>query len=460
MDRTAMNAGGLTDKAQAGREFRASSKVVVAFAAALFASFTALYLLDAGAYLELMRYWMPYRLTVPFADAAYIEAQLQCWRAGVDVYATNACDMYGRVQAYSPLWLRLWWLPASRDFIAPFGLAIVAGFIASLAVLPKIQRKSDIALLLLAVASPVVGYGVERANVDLIMFALAALTILCLERSPPARAMGYALIMVAALLKLYPAVLLILVVRERPRVAIGLMLGALIVSDAFTMGWQGELIRMMHNVPQPKFNEEGLGGRRLADGIAVLLRDGVGLLNGGATAGTDNLDAPRGAILGILAQLTLGVAMLSRSLVRSGALPDAFETLTRREQLCFVTGAALFCGCFITGNSNIYREALLLFTLPALFRFRHMTSLPWSVRMTGWLTIGLMYTMLPVLLVEAASGRMTEAVLPFPTFSFWLCREVLWWWVFTVMVSGLACFARQAWREMTATTGLAAAHAV
>src|SRR5580658_10230590 len=148
MDRTAMNAGALTVKTQAERKFRASSKVlVVAFAAALFASFTALYLLDAGAYLELMRYWMPYRLTVPFADAAYVEAQMQCWRAGVDVYATNVCDMYGRVQAYSPLWLRLWWLPASRDFIAPFGLAIVAGFIASLAVLPKIQRKSDIALL-------------------------------------------------------------------------------------------------------------------------------------------------------------------------------------------------------------------------------------------------------------------------------------------------------------------------
>ena len=88
-----------------------------------------------------------------------------------------------------------------------------------------------------------------------------------------------------------------------------------------------------------------------------------------------------------------------------------------------------------------------------------MTSLPWSVRMTGWLTIGLMYTMLPVLLVEAASGRMSDAVLPFPTFSFWLCREVLWWWVFTVMVSGLACFARQAWREMTATTGHAATQA-
>ena len=433
-----------------------SKAIIVLFATALFASFAALWSLDPGAYLAIMRYWIDIPQPAPFGDAAFVIGQLECWRAGVDVYLTNTCDIYHRVNVYSPLWLRLWFLPAGRQAIMPFGAAIVACFIASLAVLPKIERKSGIVLLLIALASPPVAYGVERGNIDLLMFAFAALAIICLDGPVLARVAGYALIMLAALLKLYPAVLLVLLLRERPKFANALAICALVVLGAFAFGWHDELIQMFRNIPQPAFHDDGLGGSRLADGLVQLGDRLLALFNDDATAAPVRFYAQRGAVMGLVGLLTLGFAALARWLARPGALPDAFAALNQREQLCFVAGGALFCGCFITGNSVVYRETLLLFALPALFRFQHVTSLPGVVRITGWIAVGLMWSVPLGDAVQAMFGDMTDAVWHAPSFAFWIAREVLWWWVFAVMVSGLICFARLARGEHQAISVMAA----
>jgi hypothetical protein len=437
-----------------------SKAIIVLFATALFAIFAALWLLDPGAYLAIMRHWIDIPRGAPFGDAAFIVGQLECWRAGVDVYVTNPCDIDHRINVYTPLWLRLWFLPASRQAIMPFGAAIVACFIAALAALPKIERKSGIALLLIAVASPPVAYGVERGNIDLLMFAVSALAIICLEGPALARVAGYALIMLAALLKLYPAVLLVLLLRERPKFGNALALGALVILGAFALGWRDELIRMFHNIPQPAFHDDGLGGSRLADGLVQLGGRLLALFNDEATAAPARFYAQRGAVMGLVGLLTLGFAALARWLARPGALPDAFAALNQREQLCFVAGGALFCGCFITGNSVVYRETLLLFALPALFRFQHGTSLPGVVRITGWVTVGLMWSVPLGDAVQAMVGDMTDTAWHAPSFAFWIAREVLWWWVFAVMVSGLLCFARLARSEHQPISVIAAASAV
>jgi hypothetical protein len=49
-------------------------------------------------------------------------------------------------------------------------------------------------------------------------------------------------------------------------------------------------------------------------------------------------------------------------------------------------------------------------------------------------------------------GDMTDAVWHVPSFAFWIAREVLWWWVFAVLISGLLCFARLARGEHQAVS--------
>jgi hypothetical protein len=413
-----------------------SRRTVVMFAVLLFAAFSGLFLFATGTYLAITRYWFVYTGLTPFGDAGFVTAQLECWRAGVDVYTVNPCDGGGRINVYPPLWLRLWFIPGGPAAGVPFALAIVGLFIASLSVLPKFERKSDIVLLLLAVGSPAVAYGVERGNVDLAVFALAAASIPCLERTVAWRAVGYALILFAALLKLYPAALLILAVRERPRVSNVLTAAALMVFVAYGWIWHDELVRMLHNIPQPRPEDDGLGGNRLAQGLVAA---GGRLWHGLPT----DFYAQRGLTMGTLGLLALGAAGVLRRLMRDG-FADAFAVLTTREALCFVAGAALFCGCFITGASLPYREVVLLLTLPGLARLRRIPGLPRLVRATAWIVIGLLWSVPFGDALEGAFGAMTDAGWPLPTFAFWLGREVLWWWVFAVMIGGLVCFARQA----------------
>lgn len=398
---------------------------------------------DPHTYLRWMRVWSPEALDTPFADSAYIFNQLDCWRRGIDVYAANPCDVYHRGFAYPPLWLRLWFLPGDLRSLVPFGLTLGAGFIVSLAVLPRLVRGWDKAMLCAAVTSSAIVYGMERANVDLAIFILGALAILLIERRLVFRAIGYALLACAALLKFYPVFLLALIARERRRVAIpvGLAVGAVIVAAIWF--WHGQWIAMFPNVPGPEYWSDGPGGRKLPEGLFAFADR---LAHFGGLPPGQHLDdwiPTRAATAGLFALVLLPALFGALRLARNARFGNAMRRLTPREILCLLTGALLFCGCFVLGTSIAYREVCLLFVLPALLSLRHDHTLSRALRWIAPLTILLMWASYPALLLDLRFGPLGHHGGPMPTFAFWLIREVLWWWLFIVLSAGLFCIADQ-----------------
>jgi hypothetical protein len=396
-----------------------------------------LYWADQPTYLRYMRIWLPEVLGRPFADSGYIISQLSCWRQGVNVYLANSCEMYQRAFAYPPLWLRLWFLPDNLQALVPFSLVLDAGFIVSLAVLPRLGRARDIVWLCAAITSSATVYGVERGNVDLAIFILAAVAIPLIERRLALRVIGYATLTCAALLKFYPLFLLALIARERRRVAIlvGLSVTSVVLGSVWL--WHDQWLAMFPNIPGPEYRTDGPGGRKLPEGLFALIDQlaHYGLLK--PSTHLDNWLPTRAATAMLFAMLMLPALFASLRLARNDSFATAMRRLNPRETLCLLAGALLFCGCFVLGTSIAYREVFLLFALPALFSLQYDRALPRALRWIAPLTIPLMWATYPALLLDLHHGPLGPHGGPWPTFAFWLVREIIWWWLFIVLAAGL-----------------------
>ena len=104
---------------------------------ALLASWVGLYQFDIDLYFRAIWYFVPERQPDPFIDSAYLAAQLECWRQGVDVYFINPCDLTHRVMAYPPFWLRLGFIPADPAVVVRMTMMALVAFVAALGWRPR-----------------------------------------------------------------------------------------------------------------------------------------------------------------------------------------------------------------------------------------------------------------------------------------------------------------------------------
>ncbi len=189
----------------------------------------------------------------PFIDLEYLFTTATCWQQGFDVYVVDPCDSLGRPESYSPLWLRAPMVFADRPWSVWYGVALAGVFFLSLAALPTGRRWRDVAILGAAVFSGATIYGVERGNIDLLIFMMALAGGLCAARSAGLRLAGYGMLLAAGLLKFYPIVGLVMALRER--IVRFLIIGgvATAVVLAFVLAFRDELVKTLRNVPKSSY---------------------------------------------------------------------------------------------------------------------------------------------------------------------------------------------------------------
>ena len=207
-----------------------------------------LYQLEPESYYRVLAFIgiVPFRY--PFLDFQFVLASVDCWQRGVDVYVTNPCDVLDRPFDYSPLWLRFAFLPG-KEWTNPLGLCLAISFFLALAVLPPPRSGRELLPRLVATLSPVTTFAVERGNIDLLMFVIATAAGVLLLRPLRGRVAGYAMIVIAGLLKFYPLVLMVLTLRERPRVFLWVNAAAAAVVLATGLYFHAEVVKMVPNIP-------------------------------------------------------------------------------------------------------------------------------------------------------------------------------------------------------------------
>jgi len=368
---------------------------------------------DPATYTRLTQSFHSQLWDYPFVDTQVILSWLECHRNGIDVIDQNPCDSLGRTLAYPPAWLALAGTGLGTEATVAVGLLWALIFIGAVFKLPVAPGWGAAAITTAMYLSPPVFFGLERANADLIVFALAIVAARASVAGPSGRLVGYAASLLAALMKIYPVVLLVFVARERfPRiVAISLALVALLGSYLALAG--PDLLRIVRGagIPSAGWFDTLFGAGSLPHGLAEL--------------------APRRIPSWRLAYavITAGAVGMAAAVLWWGGLRRRLAALDPFEAALLQAGSVMIVACFFMGQSVMYRGILLLLALPALLRMAQAGSLLMAatVLAVGTATWSYAYQL-------PASPQNFTAL----HFGVWLGQQGAWWWLVVVLAAIVA----------------------
>lgn len=298
--------------------------------------------------------WMrqPYaHAPLPFVDLAGIFSWRECYLRGINVALSNPCDIIPRGPAnYSPA---VWHLPIEwmglRNPI-PAAIVLDSAFLVILFCLFKPKNYRDLSIAVLAALSPPVFYALERSNLDLLIFILTVGGVLLPQRKIWSRLTFYICAVASGLLKLYPFVLLVTLVREPIQRFLVLSSLSLVVIGVFL----GDHWALITHLALPKEQISGMfGGKLLAKG----LQQYFGLA-----------DASRTIIYIACCLISAAISILIAARVKDD--PKFRDGLDRASGL-LLCGGLLILGCFFSGLSIYYRAIFLLPVLAGLWSLRH-----------------------------------------------------------------------------------------
>jgi hypothetical protein len=404
------------------------------------AALAALYIFYPHLYAWILRLWGVQAYRTPFLDWQAIVTALECKRQGLDVMRTNPCDPLGRMHIYSPLWLApADFLPITRQWVLPTGIALELGFIAALWRVPIAAAKGAAFFFAAAVFSSATVYALERGNNDLVIFLLVIGAMPLLAARWPARAGFYAIVMLAALLKYYPIVLLIFALRETPRRLAAVVLASLAALALFYFAYRTELAENAAAINDfaTYFDTDSFGFANLPFGIVSLI-PALGAI--GVTLGA----GPHLIAYLFLAALLFDVVSRGWKVSTNAELGGALAKLPAREIALLIAGTMLIAGCFFAGRNVLYRGIFFILTIPGLYALSAGAKDPFAARWaksTLWFVLFLMWSECFRLMVEGGAallppGRLAMGI---PAV-FWGLKELIWWRVVAVFVGLLLAF--------------------
>jgi glycosyl transferase family 87 len=291
----------------------------------------------------------------PFSDMRSVTSAWECVRRGVAVLPVNPCDPRPRPANYPTIWLLPSHLGLGQSSTVVLGTATAVIFFAcALAVIPHGASLVEGGIVGIALCSPSVMLGVERGNTDLLVFAVVVAAVWLLWRSGRSARAGPLLLLFAAVLKLFPIVASIVLLRlrgRRWRYAFAFVLAGFGVYALATLATIHEIYRVVPQLPYYSYGIKPFGAwaANLFASYRVHLPPTAWewLLIGGATL--------------------VAVAVRSRVRARLGAGGDDPE-LTRDLDF-FVVGAAIYVGTFSLFQNFEYRLVFVLLTIPQLYRW-------------------------------------------------------------------------------------------
>jgi len=249
------------------------------------------------------------------------------------------------------------WLTAAQVNALAGAIAVLALVALGAACGPLGWREG--ALLGAMVCSPMIMLGVERGNIELLVFAVLALGIDRLARGGPrVAAIGLG---AAAVLKLFPICAVVMFAR-RGRWRIGAVL---------LIGFSCYLVAVRENLQAVRANTPA--SQWFSYGNAVIV-SGLTELAAKAGAAVDWVRLSRVFFLASVALLAFGV--------RRGwqPAPAANGEADERHELAFIAGAAIYVATFVVGHAHFaYRLWFVLLCVPYLWRQRSWTLLPMAV---------------------------------------------------------------------------------
>lgn len=365
-----------------------------------------------------------------FLDTYALLATNDAMSFGLDPYAYNPFDPFGRPHVYPHWWLYLHNLGLTRaDNFLLGGSFVLAFFLAAIARLRPRAGGELLWYLAIFCSSPIL-LALNRANNDLAVFALLAPVVPCLLSPRRAWRLGaILLIALATSLKFYPAVAALVLLtgddrREvRERVAVGVLAMGLVA-----LNLADDFVRFSKMAPKA----EGLMTFGAANLFAAL-----GLVGWQANV----------AALAVAATVFIG---FWRSKIFS---EWRIDDELRGAWLSFVLGAVLLAGCFFSGRNYAYRWVFALWLAPLLWRLPRDRLAPLAVRRLAQAIAVLLMLALWIDPAVSVGLGFVQGRVPSETIMRWadrvfLCEQPIAWLLFAGLLGFLAHFTRQGVRTL------------
>lgn len=408
----------------------------------IFGAQLALLLLGILSYREVPRLYYAYLSAMggiptdgPFSDLHFVFAAFDCVRHGVDPYFNASCTPKHEYFNYAPALLWAARLSPSSGWTLPTGIVLDVLFFLSCLLLSDTRSRPEFWLRLVAAISSAVAYAAIAANIDIALFILAAVAATLLLRQGAVRFIAYVLIVAGAAVKLYPAALFGLALRERPRTMLAIAGTAIVAATVYLVAVLPQARAMTRHLPTGPYLMNWFGAVNLPYGITEIL-------------GT--MGAPTSPALPLLFEALLIAATLVQiaRLIVVSPLPSAFAALGGRDRVFLTAGSLVLVGCFFAWQNLGYRGIYLLFVLPGLGALAtgRWRDGAWRVPTRTALFIAfLMWTECirhTLFTFDQAIGAPT--ILRFVIeIGFWLLKEIVWWRVIAVLAALIVCFVRQ-----------------
>lgn len=360
----------------------------------------------------------------PFLDTDTVLSAVRCLRADVDAYLFNPCDPQLRVFTYSPLWMYLTALPVTEAWVPWVGLSWVVLFLGSLFLLPAARGREAQTIMVLSTASSASVYAMERGNNDLVIFALVALAAVLTIRSVALRRVGYALALLAGLLKYYPLGTMAIALRERPGRFLAITMASIAVTALAVLVTWSDLVRVLRSIPIGQFYTDMFGSKSV--GLTMV----------------ELFGAPRWADPLVRALLSLAAIGMGLKVGLGERLHADLARLTPRERSFLLVGALMCCSCYFSAQNIGYRAINLILVMPAITALLALTGRS-IYRWMAASAVALLWTGAWRYLWEdgimASAGQFEVA-----RYAALFLRDALWWAVIPFLLAAIVALLRDA----------------
>lgn len=296
-------------------------------------------------YDDTWRLWSIRPMDLPFGDTRAILAPVESYKQGFDPMVQNPSDPWRRKLNVPRIWLGIHLLGIDQGYTLHLGIIFVMLFVVGIYLYLPPLSNVQVGLLFSAILSPAVLLCIERGNVDLVMFSLVAIAVVCINRHPVWATVS---LLLGLVLKLYPVFGLTVLLRRSKSTVISLATVSFGFAVILTIYTFSDLALIRRNTPLSTAMSYGI------DVMWLIV--------------TRNYD-PSVKLFGRILSYVTGLAILLYAL--SALAKDSAVSVDDdgRSLDAFRAGSAVYIGTFLLGSNFDYRLIFLLFTIPQLWRW-------------------------------------------------------------------------------------------
>lgn len=357
------------------------------------------------------RLWNIPVLSPSFADLRAITHGSEAVAQGFDPMLNNPGDPWGRPLNYPRIWQALYWFGLNSSHTVGLGIFSITCFLSGIILIFPNINSLTLGLLIPTLLSPAVLLGVERGNIDLIIFLVVAIAIYVTRSST---IFGDFSLLLGIILKIFPLFGISLLFRLPPRQFLRHFSGVIAVTAAyFVVSWSDFKLISQTTQRSPVWSY----------GVSVM-RGGLGSID---------------RSLGLLSILVSGLLLLTALFLAylactQDSIPQFTEQHGSLNLDAFRVGCSIYLGTFLMGSNWDYRLLFLILTLPqlAIWLTIAQRQLRWSTQAA---VLMLLLSLWHFKIVRLWGGA-TSAVLPTilgVDFVPWFLDEVANWSLFLVL---------------------------